>query len=133
MNFPRFLDRSSFVVISLAGCVILVTLSSSTRSADDRDDPDKKVAETLFQERVLPAMKQHCYECHSAKSEELKGNLRVDTRMGLRKGGDNGPAVVPGDERASFLLKALSYKLDDYKMPPRGKLDDELLADFERW
>ena len=98
------------------------------------DEPrDDAAAKKLFRERILPALKQHCYECHSAKSDEVKGNLRVDTREGLRKGGDNGPAVVPGDVEASFLLKAISYREDDYKMPPRGKLDEGLLQDFERW
>lgn len=102
-------------------------------AAPRRDKADDPIAKKLFRERILPALKDHCYECHSAKSDELKGNLRVDTRDGLRKGGDNGPAVVPGEVDKSFLLKAMSYREDDYKMPPRGKLDDDLLEDFQRW
>lgn len=92
-----------------------------------------EIGKKLFREKILPALKDHCFECHSAKSEDLKGNLRLDTREGLRKGGDNGPAVTPGDPDKSFLLRTMSYREDDYKMPPRGKLDDELLADFQRW
>lgn len=103
---------------------------ASVAQAEEKvDDVGKK----LFREKILPALKDHCFECHSAKSDDLKGNLRLDTREGLRKGGDNGPAVAPGDPDKSFLLRAMSYREDDYKMPPRGKLDDELLADFQRW
>lgn len=106
------------------------TLSDSGRRAALADE---QAALRLFDERILPALKQHCFECHSAKAEEVRGNFRADTKEGLRKGGDNGPAIMPGDPERSFLLRTMSYKEDDYKMPPRGKLDDELLADFARW
>lgn len=117
---------------------ILVTMSTMLAigaAAGGRIAPadDGPTAEKLYRERVLPILRDHCYECHSAKSDDLKGNLRVDTRAGLLKGGDNGPAVAPGEPERSFLLRAMSYREDDYKMPPRGKLDDELLADVERW
>lgn len=107
-----------------------VPVPSAALDGAAKDDP---AALRLFDERILPALKQHCFECHSEKAEELRGNFRADTKEGLRKGGDNGPAVVPGEPERSFLLRTMSYKEDDYKMPPRGKLDDELLADFERW
>lgn len=117
------------------GIVLLGAAGSGDwrRSARGDEKSDEAAAKKLFREEILPALKQHCYECHSAKSDDVKGNLRVDTREGLRKGGDNGPAVVPGDVEKSFMLKAMSYREDDYKMPPRGKLDDELLEAFQRW
>jgi hypothetical protein len=87
----------------------------------------------LFDQTILPTLKEHCFECHSATATELKGNLRLDSRDGLRRGGSNGPGVVPGEPDKSFVLKALSYREDDYKMPPRGKLDEELLQAFKKW
>ena len=109
-------------------CVALLGGSHATFPAA----PDKEGIE-LFRKKILPVLEQHCYECHSAKADDLKGNLRLDTREGMLKGGDNGPAVKPGDVEDSFLFKAMSYKEDDYKMPPKGKLPDEVLKDFERW
>ena len=50
----------------------------------------------------------------------------LDTRDGLRKGGDTGPAIVPGDPKKSLLIKALSHQDDDLKMPPKKKLPDEV-------
>ena len=48
-----------------------------------------------------------CYQCHSEEAKKEKGNLLLDTRDGIRKGGDTGPAVVPGDPKRSLLLKAI--------------------------
>ena len=38
-----------------------------------------------------------CYECHSAKAKSVKGGLLLDTREGIRQGGESGAAVVPGN------------------------------------
>jgi len=50
------------------------------------------------------------------------------------KGGDSGPAIVPGAPDKSLLLKALSYQDIRLKMPPTGKLaDEQTVADFRSW
>lgn len=97
--------------------------------ADEK--PDERAE--YFRKKILPVLKEHCFECHSAEADDVKGKLRVDTREGLRLGGDNGAAVVPNDLEASFLWKAIQYTEDDYKMPPRGKLEDQVLDDFRKW
>jgi hypothetical protein len=74
---------------------------------------------------------EHCYKCHSATTRTAKGGLRLDSRDGLRKGGDGGPAVVPGDPDRSLLLKAVRH--DGPKMPPSGKLPAQAVADLEKW
>jgi hypothetical protein len=63
----------------------------------------------------------------------VKGNLRLDSLEGVFKGGDNGPAIVPGDIENSFLLRALRYQEDDYQMPPSGRLSDGDIAIVEAW
>ena len=52
----------------------------------------------FFEKRIRPALVQHCYECHSAAAKEIMGGLRLDSRPGIRKGGETGPAVVPGQQ-----------------------------------
>ena len=74
-----------------------------------------------------------CYKCHSASSEKIKGGLLLDTREGIRKGGDTGAAVVPGNLEESVLIQAIRFQDDDLQMPPKQKLPDEVIADFERW
>jgi uncharacterized membrane protein len=58
-----------------------------------------------FEKKVRPILVSHCYECHSADAVEIRGGLALDTREGIRRGGDTGPAVVPGDVRANGSQK----------------------------
>ena len=50
----------------------------------------------FFEKKIRPVLVERCYKCHSAESEKLKGELMLDTRVGIRKGGESGHAVVPG-------------------------------------
>lgn len=88
----------------------------------------------FFEAKIRPVLVEKCYECHSVEAAnrgKQKGGLLLDTREGIRKGGDTGPAVVPGDVSGSLLLKAL--RQEDFEMPPKGKLPDEIIEDFARW
>ena len=104
-----------------------LAMQSATTWAEDPDPKDIQ----FFEKRIRPVLDSKCYRCHSTKSEDLKGNLILDSREGILKGGDNGPAVTPGDDD-SFLLRAIRYEEDDYQMPPEGALPDEVIADFEK-
>src|SRR5687767_9380815 len=79
---------------------------------------DEKSDFKFFNEKIGPVLEKNCYKCHSAKAEEVQGNLLLDTREGIRKGGDNGPAIVPEDVERSFFLRAIKYLEEDYQMPP---------------
>ncbi len=76
---------------------------------------------------------RECYSCHATTAPKVRGGLTLDTREGLRKGGDSGPAIIPGDVKKSLLLQALRQEREELKMPPKKKLPDEVLADFEKW
>src|SRR5262245_49374132 len=64
---------------------------------------------------VKPILAQHCTSCHSAKIK--KGGLRVDTAAFLRKGGESGPAVVPGKASESLLIDAVKGANGVTRMP----------------
>ncbi len=68
-----------------------------------------------------------------SSAEKVKGGLLVDSREGLREGGDTGPAVVPGKPDESLLITAIRYQDDSLQMPPKTKLPDAVIADFEKW
>ncbi len=87
----------------------------------------------FFEKKIRPVLIQHCYECHSADTKNLKGSLLLDSKQGLLKGGDSGTALVPGKPAESLLLETLRYGEDSYQMPPKGKLSDEVIANFEKW
>ncbi len=86
----------------------------------------------FFETKIRPALEAHCYECHSTKSGKARGGLKVDSRDALLTGGDTGPAVVARSLDQSLLFQAITYD-GDYQMPPKGKLPDDVIADFRRW
>jgi cytochrome c553 len=94
-------------------------------------DTDDGIA--YFESKIRPVLVKHCYKCHSDRSKSPKGGLRVDSREALLRGGDSGPAIVPGKPGESLLIQALSYDGDVVEMPPDGKLPDRVFADFRRW
>ncbi len=91
----------------------------------------------FFESKIRPVLVEKCYRCHATgEGSKVKGGLALDTREGTRKGGDSGPAVVPGDLKKSLLLEAIRYTKNDLQMPPEkegGKLSDAVIKDFERW
>ncbi len=104
--------------------------------ADQTAEPDKPIpADQLafFEKSIRPVLVSKCYGCHSAEAEKVRGGLLLDTRDGLRTGGDGGPAIVPGDPKKSRLVQALKGSDDVKPMPPKEKLSAEVVADFERW
>ena len=60
-----------------------------------------------------------------------QGAPLLDTRAGLRKGGDSGVVIVPGKPDESLLIEAIRY--EELEMPPNGKLPDEVIEDFAHW
>ena len=89
---------------------------------------------TFFETRIRPVLAQDCYECHSSSGAKRKGGLALDHRRALMKGGNSGPVIVPGDPKASLLMRAIHHEDEDLKMPKAGaKLEDWVLADFQEW
>jgi hypothetical protein len=86
----------------------------------------------FFEKNIRPVLVANCYQCHSASSKELKGELRLDTREGLRKGGESGAIIVVGKPEESSLIHALRHD-DGLEMPPKEKLPDNVVANFAKW
>ena len=89
----------------------------------------------FFEMKIRPVLVQHCYVCHSVAARDdqkiIGGELFLDTAAGTLVGGENGPALVKGKSAESRMIKALKY--DGIEMPPKGKLSDEIIADFVKW
>ena len=88
----------------------------------------------FFESKVRPVLVERCYECHSGVNS--KGGLLLDTRQGWAKGGNSGPAIVPGKPDESLLIKAVRHTDQDLAMPPKkkgGKLPDTEIAALTEW
>ena len=127
------LRNLSIVIFARTFIASLVLTGALNFRASAEDKPDAAAIE-FFENKVRPVLVEHCYKCHSDKAEKLKGGLYVDSREGILKGGDNGPAIVPGDPDKSLLIKAVRYTDDNLQMPPKNKkLSSEQIADLEHW
>ncbi|MCE9561823.1 MAG: PSD1 and planctomycete cytochrome C domain-containing protein [Planctomycetes bacterium] len=103
-------------------------LASSAFAVDPKLTPEQT---TFFENKIRPILVEHCYSCHGEKKD--KGGLRLDTRAAVLKGGDSGPAVVPGKPEASPLVKAVKFTDPHLQMPPKGKLTPEQIAALTDW
>ncbi|MBT6495436.1 MAG: DUF1549 domain-containing protein, partial [Planctomycetaceae bacterium] len=95
------------------------------------DEPTKQQIE-FFEKKIRPILVDHCYECHSAKSDDIGGKLLLDSRAAILKGGESGPAVSMEKAERSLLVDAMEYR-DGLEMPPDDKLPDDVIADFRKW
>ncbi len=86
----------------------------------------------FFEKKIRPLLAERCLDCHSA-DKKVKGGLRLDTREGWTKGGDTGPAIVPGEPDKSLLIEAVRYTNIDLQMPEKRKLPAAEIAILEQW
>ena len=110
----------------------LITSVNHGQATDETLSPGDRA---FFEKKIRPVLIKHCYECHSAeaaKAGDLASGLQLDTRMGMRRGGDSGPAVVPGKPDQSLLLAALRHERE-LEMPPEGPLAAAVIKDFATW
>ena len=106
----------------------ILALGTSSLGAADLKPADLE----FFESKIRPVLVAECYECHDAKKQ--KGDLRLDYRDGLLKGGEEGAAIIPGNAKKSILIQSMDYSHETLQMPKkRPKLDAKIIADFAEW
>ena len=130
---PAFARSVGAATLVLSGCIFAnsatihgqakqVVAASPTPSAEDNTQ--------FFTQKVRPVLAQSCYRCHTT---EAAGGLRLDSHEAVLKGGDTGPAIVPGSPEKSLLIEAIQ-QTGDLKMPPKSsKLPDGDIANLVEW
>ncbi|MFN0105041.1 MAG: DUF1553 domain-containing protein [Bryobacteraceae bacterium] len=84
----------------------------------------------FFEAKIRPLLATHCHGCHTGNA---LGNLRLDSREGILKGGKSGKVVVEGKPEDSLLIQAVKRTHVRLKMPPVGALAAEEIASLEEW
>ncbi|MCS1410911.1 MAG: hypothetical protein M2R45_04106 [Verrucomicrobia subdivision 3 bacterium] len=87
----------------------------------------------FFERKIRPVLAKRCFDCHSHQADKLKGGLLLDSRNGFLNGGDSGPVATPEKSEESLFIEAIRYQNIDLQMPPKSKLSDQEIADFEKW
>ncbi len=120
---PRISSLSTLLACS--GLIPALSLGAPGPTAEQLD---------FFEKKVRPILTESCYKCHSLERGKAKGDLTLDTRVALLKGGKNGPAIVPGSPEKSLLITAVHYTDPDMQMPPKGeKLSSPQIAALTEW
>ena len=102
-------------------CSVLLIFAAPAR-ADD-------AATAFFENQVRPLLVKSCLHCHGPKKQS--SSLRLDSREAILRGGDRGPAIVPGDPKKSLLIQAIGHQ-NDLRMP-KQKLGDDQIAILTQW
>jgi len=130
-SLSRFYSRRIIAMLPRIKGLFLASMLIGSPSVAMAAESDEKIA--FFESKVRPLLLARCIECHGDKKQ--KGGLRLDSRAAWSKGGDSGPAIVPGKVDESLLIKAVRYRDKDLQMPPKMALapqDVEILTEWVR-
>ncbi|MGY8689157.1 MAG: c-type cytochrome domain-containing protein, partial [Verrucomicrobiales bacterium] len=90
-------------------------------------------AKISFETDIQPILSTHCYDCHGP--EKQKSKLRLDSPLGILKGGESGePVFVKGDSTNSHLIKLVTGEDPKEIMPPKGeRLSEQQIGLLKTW
>jgi hypothetical protein len=126
-SFSRRFHTSIAAVVSGTWWLVLVGAVAAINCVPVSADGDH---ERFFESQIRPLLAEHCLECHG--TTEQSGDLRLDSRVDLLKGGQSGPVVIPGKPNESRLIHAVR-RTDDLAMPPENELTPAQVQVLEHW
>ncbi len=110
--FPPVLNAAG--MYRLTSIALLLTLLLQYSPPLQADEAEKQA---FFESRIRPLLIDRCYQCHGP--DEASGRLRLDLKSGWERGGERGPAIVPGNPADSLLIRAVSGSDPELSMPPK--------------
>lgn len=129
MSYPTRIP----VVLATAVGSILLGNAALAKPAADRES---------YKEVIVPILRGKCYQCHADAAEnpsgkkKIKGKLELTSIEGIKKGGDEDVAAVPGKIDESLMIERIKLEHDDDDhMPPDGKpqIEEHELKVLEWW
>src|SRR5262245_46656984 len=86
----RHMTRLLTATALLAGVVAFAqpTAAQPVKGGGYADKPTQEQV-AFFEKKIRPVLVESCYKCHPAEAEKIKGGLTLDTRDGMRSGGDS--------------------------------------------
>ncbi len=120
--------RSSLRLLLLA--LLAAVLPGNRTTGADLPPPAGRPVD--FAKDIQPLFARVCYECHGERRQ--RNGLRLDDAAAALKGGDLGPAIVPGKSADSPLIHYVAGLNKDLVMPPKGdRLTPEQIGLLRAW
>lgn len=101
--------------------------SDGTHDADGQGDPTR----TGLADQAFALLQKNCFRCHG-KGPRLRSDLDLRTRVTALKGGENGPALVPGNPQESAMYLQIAHEAEPH-MPPKRTLGPESVQLVQAW
>src|SRR5256885_267779 len=105
--FGRVLLLAAFSTVALCRAANVDNSELRTGVAGSKTDlrnlPAAASRRVDFVKDIQPIFAGHCYDCHGEKKQEAQ--FRLDTKDIALKGGELGPAIVPGKGAESLLVQ----------------------------
>lgn len=99
--------------------------------------PSAAAQDVSFAQQVRPILSNKCFVCHGPDEEKLEAGLRLDDpQISTRPLASGETAVVAGHPEKSELIRRISSKDPDVRMPPAGfakQLTDAEIDTLRRW
>ena len=93
---------------------------------------ERAYREIFFEANIRPILVDKCVKCHN--DQKTSGGLKLLSHQNILKGGDNGPAIVPGNSTKSLISLAIGRKSEEIApMPPKESLAKNQIQDLNRW
>ena len=112
----------------------VLVLGGWQASASD-DSPEKSADPVLsieFGRHIRPILQRRCVKCHG--SDKHKGNLRLDKKEYVDRGGHTGSPILGDSLEQSELYRRITSDDDDYRMPKNGQpLSQAEVSLIKKW
>ncbi|MDA1231893.1 MAG: hypothetical protein O2856_14060, partial [Planctomycetota bacterium] len=110
------MHRIVLTAIHLLALLLIAKNAMPQCAAEDGGEPKRTVD---YGREIKPLLFQKCAACHGALKQN--SGLRLDAGELIRKGGDSGPAIVPGQSLRSLLIERVAAQDHSVRMPPEGQ------------
>ena len=112
-------------ISSITIMLVAVTAAQAVELPVDAGGPGEQGRP--FDTTIAPILARRCLDCHSGA--DPKGKLDLSGSAAARRGGKNGPAIVPGHAEESILWE----RVESDEMPPKAPLPDAEKALLRQW
>ena len=121
-------------ICRFAGFLFVVAFSFVTLHVRAADDAPISIAEPKRDQpvefaEVQKILAKNCFACHSGSNAE--SSLVLETPEMMKKGGDNGPAILPKKSAESMLLKLAAHQEEPFMPPPDNTVNAKPLTPQE--